>query len=242
MGEVFVLDDGGEVDLDFGNYESFLNICLTKDNNITTGKIYKKIEFDERQGKYLGKCVQIVPHFTTAIKEWVEEVAKRPVDGTNHRPDIVIVELGGTADDMESSPFMNALADFTHPDHCSRFMHIHVSLLIDLKSSGEVKTKPLQRSVEVTRRFGLLPDIIICRSERQISMAIKEKIANSCRIKLEQVIGVQDVTNIFRVPLLLMQQNILDGIKIRLNLSSSPAATALKNCPNILQWTQLADL
>ena len=186
-GEVFVLDDGGEVDLDLGNYERFLNVCLTSDNNITTGKIYNRVIVNERAGKYLGKTVQVIPHVTDAIKQWIEDVAQRPVDNSGIRPDVCIIEMGGTAGDIESMPFMHAMADYMHPVHRSRFMHVHVSLLIDLDSTGEVKTKALQQSIEKTRTYGLLPDMIVCRSVRPISMAIKDKVGQACRMMTDQV-------------------------------------------------------
>uniref|UniRef100_A0A7E4ZR54 CTP synthase n=1 Tax=Panagrellus redivivus TaxID=6233 RepID=A0A7E4ZR54_PANRE len=241
-GEVFVLDDGGEVDLDLGNYERFLNVCLTSDNNITTGKIYDRVIRAERAGKYLGKTVQVVPHVTGAIKKWIEDVAARPVDNTGLRPHVCIVELGGAVGDIELMAFMHALADLTRPETRHRFMHVHVSMLIDLESTGETKTKPVQHSVQTAAKHGLLPDLIVCRSDRPITDAVKTKIADACRVRLGQVIGVHNVSNIYRVPLLLMNQGVLEQIEERFNLRRVEPAVALENCPNIMQWTQLADL
>ena len=159
LGEVFVLDDGGEVDLDLGNYERFLDIRLTRDNNITTGKIYQSVIEKERKGDYLGKTVQVVPHVTDAIQQWVERVAHIPVDG--HTPDVCIVELGGTVGDIESAPFIEAMRQFQfHVGH-DNFCLIHVSLVPVVGSVGEQKTKPTQASVRSLRGLGLSPDLVV---------------------------------------------------------------------------------
>jgi CTP synthase len=157
-GEVFVLDDGGEVDLDLGNYERYLNITLTRDNNITTGKIYQHVIERERRGDYLGKTVQVVPHVTDAIQDWIEKVARVPVDDTGEEPDVCIVELGGTVGDIESMPFVEALTSLRRRAGKNNFMQIHVSYVPIIH--GEQKTKPTQQAIKAVRSAGLIPDMV----------------------------------------------------------------------------------
>ncbi|KAG2599086.1 hypothetical protein PVAP13_5KG414400 [Panicum virgatum] len=165
-GEVFVLDDGGEVDLDLGNYERFLDIKLTRDNNITTGKIYQSVIDKERKGEYLGKTVQVVPHITNAIQEWIERVAMIPVDGKEGPADVCVIELGGTIGDIESMPFIEALGQFSYRVGPGNFCLVHVSLVPVLNVVGEQKTKPTQHSVRGLRGLGLTPNILACRSTK----------------------------------------------------------------------------
>jgi CTP synthase (UTP-ammonia lyase) len=157
-GEVFVLDDGGEVDLDLGNYERYLNITLTRENNITTGKIYQHVIERERRGDYLGKTVQVVPHLTDAIQDWIERVARIPVDHTNEEPDVCIIELGGTVGDIESGPFIEAMRQLRRRAGKNNFLQIHVSLIPIV--SGEQKTKPTQQAIRDVRSAGLSPDLV----------------------------------------------------------------------------------
>ncbi|VDK18370.1 unnamed protein product, partial [Anisakis simplex] len=194
-GEVFVLDDGGEVDLDLGNYERFLNIRLTRDNNITTGKIYQHVIERERRGDYLGKTVQTIPHITGAIIDWIERVAAIPVDGTNERPEVCIIELGGTIGDIEGMPFIAAFEKFQRPAYRDHLMTVHVSLVLEPKTTGEPKTKPMQNSVRNLRASGLIPDVLMCRSEKPLTKALRDKIAAFGMVEPEQVIGVHDVPN-----------------------------------------------
>ncbi|KAJ0111625.1 hypothetical protein Patl1_00915 [Pistacia atlantica] len=163
-GEVFVLDDGGEVDLDLGNYERFLDVTLTRDNNITTGKIYQSVLEKERRGNYLGKTVQVVPHITDAIKNWIESVAAIPVDGKEGPADVCVIELGGTVGDIESMPFIEALRQLSFSVGQDNFCLIHVSLIPVLGVVGEQKTKPTQHSVRELRALGLTPHLLACRS------------------------------------------------------------------------------
>lgn len=167
LGEVFVLDDGGEVDLDLGNYERFLDVTLHKDNNITTGKIYQYVIDKERRGDYLGKTVQVVPHITDAIQEWVQRVAIIPVENTdpakgdaNNHPQVCIIELGGTIGDIEGMPFVEAFRQFQFLVGRDNFCCVHVSLIPQPKSTGEHKTKPTQQSVKELRGLGLSPDLV----------------------------------------------------------------------------------
>lgn len=157
-GEVFVLDDGGEVDLDLGNYERYLNITLTRENNITTGKIYKHVIERERRGDYLGRTVQVVPHITDAIVDWIERVAKIPVDDTQQEPDVCIIELGGTVGDIESMPFVEAMSQLRRGAGKGNFLQIHVSYIPLI--NGEQKTKPTQQAIRSARSAGLLPDLV----------------------------------------------------------------------------------
>jgi CTP synthase len=157
-GEVFVLDDGGEVDLDLGNYERYLNITLTRENNITTGKIYAHVIERERKGDYLGKTVQVVPHLTDAIQDWIERVARIPVDDTKESPDVCIIELGGTVGDIESAPFIEAMRQLKRRAGKGNFLQIHVSLVPVIQ--GEQKTKPTQQAIRDVGRTGLVPDLV----------------------------------------------------------------------------------
>lgn len=158
---MFVLDDGGEVDLDLGNYERYLDITLTRENNITTGKIYKHVIERERKGDYLGRTVQVVPHITDAIQEWIERVARIPVDDTKEEPDVCIIELGGTIGDIESMPFVEALTALRRRAGKGNFMQIHVSYVPLIH--GEQKTKPTQHTIRSVRSAGLIPDLVRVR-------------------------------------------------------------------------------
>jgi CTP synthase len=155
---VFVLSDGGEVDLDLGNYERYLNITLTRDNNITTGKIYQQVIERERKGDYLGKTVQVVPHITDAIQDWIEKVARIPVDDSGEEPDVCIIELGGTVGDIESMPFIEAMSQLRRRAGKNNFMQIHVSYVPVIH--GEQKTKPTQQAIKAVRSNGLIPDLV----------------------------------------------------------------------------------
>jgi len=236
-GEVFVLDDGGEVDLDLGNYERFLDVTLHRDNNITTGKIYQSVINKERRGDYLGKTVQVVPHITDAIQEWVERVAKVPVDGDQKPPDCCIIELGGTIGDIEGMPFVEAFRQFQFRVKRENFCCVHVSLIPQPKSTGEQKTKPTQNSVRELRGLGLSPDLIMCRGHTPLSQDVKNKISNFCHVGPEQVICVHDVGSIYRVPLLLEDQKVVDYFAERLHLPLlSPRPRKF-----LVKWRDLAD-
>ncbi|XP_012140949.1 CTP synthase isoform X1 [Megachile rotundata] len=218
-GEVYVLDDGGEVDLDLGNYERFLDVTLHRDNNITTGKIYQHVISKERHGDYLGKTVQVVPHITDAIQEWVERVANQPVTESSDQPDVCIVELGGTIGDIEGMPFVEAFRQFQFRVKKENFCCAHVSLVPQPRSTGEPKTKPTQSSVRELRGLGLSPDLIVCRSENPIGDSVKEKISNFCHVAPEQVITVHDLSSIYRVPLLMESQGVIEFLNDRLQLN-----------------------
>ena len=212
-GEVFVLDDGGEVDLDLGNYERFLDLNLGKDNNLTTGKIYSKVIEAERRGDYLGKTVQVIPHITDEIQNWIERVAHMPADGMEGAPDACIIELGGTVGDIESAPYIEALRQFQFRVGRENVTFVHVSLVPVMGPVGEQKTKPTQHSVKELRGLGITPDILVCRSTEPMTEETKEKLAAFCHVSPDAVMSTHDVPNIYHVPLMLEEQglcNILD--------------------------------
>uniref|UniRef100_A0A9J8A7V9 CTP synthase n=1 Tax=Cyprinus carpio carpio TaxID=630221 RepID=A0A9J8A7V9_CYPCA len=235
-GEVFVLDDGGEVDLDLGNYERFLDIRLTRDNNLTTGKIYQSVINKERNGDYLGKTVQVVPHITDAIQEWVMRQAKVSVDDDGIEPEVCVIELGGTVGDIESMPFIEAFRQFQFKVKRENFCNIHVSLVPQPNSTGEQKTKPTQNSVRELRGLGLSPDLIVCRCSTPLDTAVKEKISMFCHVEPEQVICIHDVSSIYRVPLLLEDQGIVDYFCRRLNL-----LTEMRPRKMLTKWKEMSD-
>ncbi|KAF1822539.1 CTP synthase [Dissoconium aciculare CBS 342.82] len=226
-GEVYVLDDGGEVDLDLGNYERYLNITLTRQNNITLGKIYEKVIWKERNGKYLGKTVQVVPHVTDEIADWIERVAKVPVDDSGEEPDVCIVELGGTVGDIESMAFVEALCDLRR--RCGRddLMQIHVSYVPVVH--GEQKTKPTQMAIKAVRSSGLIPDVVACRCEKPLEQATIDKVARFCQVPNESVLAVRDMPSTYQVPILLEEQSLVKLMTANLRLDGlniSPALVA----------------
>ncbi|KAL6848908.1 hypothetical protein ACP4OV_021491 [Aristida adscensionis] len=236
-GEVFVLDDGGEVDLDLGNYERFLDIKLTRDNNITTGKIYQSVINKERRGDYLGKTVQVVPHITDEIQEWIERVAMNPVDGTDEPADVCVIELGGTIGDIESMPFIEALGQFSYRVGPGNFCLVHVSLVPVLNVVGEQKTKPTQHSVRGLRGLGLIPDILACRSTQPLEEHVKVKLAQFCHVPIPNIINLHDVTNIWHIPLLLRDQKAHEAILKVLELQ---CVGDVPREPNLDEWTERA--
>ena len=207
-GEVFVLDDGGEVDLDLGNYERFLDLNLGRDNNLTTGKIYSKVIEAERRGDYLGKTVQVIPHITDEIQDWIERVAHIPADGKDSIPDACIIELGGTVGDIESSPYIEALRQFQFRVGRENVTFVHVSLVPVMGPVGEQKTKPTQHSVKELRGLGITPDILVCRSTKPMTAETKEKLAAFCHVSPDAVMSTHDVPNIYHVPLMLEKQGL----------------------------------
>lgn len=237
-GEVYVLEDGSEVDLDLGNYERFLDATLYNENNITTGKIYQKVINKERKGEYLGKTVQVVPHITDAIQEWVVNVTKKPIYNDGREPEVCIIELGGTIGDIEGMPFVEAFRQFQFKVGRDNFCLVHVSLVPKPHATGEHKTKPTQSSVRELRSLGLSPDIIVCRSETEIEAETKEKISNFCHVKPEEVICVHDLSSIYKVPVLMKNQNIVQLFSTKLNLD-------IMNFPSspdfMSEWKKLAE-
>ncbi|KAH9330115.1 hypothetical protein KI387_002223, partial [Taxus chinensis] len=235
-GEVFVLDDGGEVDLDLGNYERFLDVTLTQDNNITTGKIYQFVIDKERRGDYLGKTVQVVPHITDAIQEWIERVSLIPVDGNTDPADVCVIELGGTVGDIESMPFIEALRQLSYRVGPGNFCLVHVSLVPVLGVVGEQKTKPTQHSVRELRGLGLTPNLLACRSAQALEESVKDKLSQFCHVPAGHILNIYDVPNIWHVPLLLRDQKAHEAILKDLNLLS------VARTPCLEEWTTRADL
>ncbi|CAL1361450.1 unnamed protein product [Linum trigynum] len=235
-GEVFVLDDGGEVDLDLGNYERFLDIKLTRDNNITTGKITQAVIDSERRGDYLGKTVQVVPHVTDAIQDWIQRVAQVPVDGTSDPADVCVIELGGTIGDIESMPFIEALGQLSYRVGAGNLCLIHVSLVPVLNVVGEQKTKPTQHSVRGLRGLGLTPDILACRSTSALEDNVKQKLVQFCHVPSENIVTLYDVPNIWHIPLLLRDQKAHEAILRVLNLH------CVAKEPDLKEWTARAEL
>ncbi|KAK6958125.1 CTP synthase [Daldinia eschscholtzii] len=224
-GECFVLKDGGESDLDLGNYERYLNLNLTNENNITTGKIYKAVIERERKGDYIGRTVQVVPHITDAIQDWIQRVARIPVDDSSEEPDVCIIELGGTVGDIESMPFVEALTQFRYKVGKGNLVNIHVSYVPIIH--GEEKTKPTQHAIKQMRSAGLIPDLIACRCERALDEATTQKIARSCQVEFQQVVTVRDIETIYQVPLLLEEQGLLHRLREALMLDQLSIPPAL---------------
>jgi len=212
-GEVFVLDDGGEVDMDFGHYSRFLNIDLTSDHNITTGKIYKRVMEKERRGDYLGQTVQVIPHVTNEIKVWIKELAKKD------DADILIVEVGGTTGDIENLPFLEAVRQMK-AEEPGNVLFVHLTLVPDLSVVGEQKTKPTQHSVKMLREVGIDPDIIIGRSTEPLLQDTKRKIALFCNVKEESVISSPDCETIYEVPLVFETEQLSETILRKFRLSA----------------------
>ncbi|EGV61314.1 CTP synthase ura7 [Yamadazyma tenuis] len=238
-GECFVLNDGGEVDLDLGNYERYLNITLTRDHNITTGKIYSHVIEKERNGDYLGKTVQVVPHITNAIQDWVERVSRVPVDDSGLEPEICIVELGGTVGDIESAPFVEALRQFQFRVGPENFALIHVSLVPVIH--GEQKTKPTQAAIKDLRSLGLTPDMIACRCQEELEAGTIEKIGMFCHVGPNQVIAVHDVNSTYHVPLLLKEQKMMKYLQKKLALENVqlPTEALSKGEQLLIKWRKL---
>jgi len=211
-GEVFVTKDGGECDMDLGNYERFLDIALTKEHNITTGRVYLEVIQGERHGKYLGQCVQIIPHITDNIKDKVRRIVR------SEQLDIVVVECGGTVGDIESLPFLEAFRQIELEEGDSNVLFIHVTLAPVLDVVGEQKTKPTQHSVQELRRIGIQPDILTVRCKRPLSTETRRKISLFASVNENCVISCHDVASIYRVPEILEEQGILRAISNKIVL------------------------
>ncbi|MDG6956535.1 MAG: CTP synthase [Nitrososphaerota archaeon] len=225
-GEVFVTDDGGETDMDIGNYERFLNMDMSKSNNITTGQIYKKVIDDERKGLFLGKSVQIIPHVTDEIKRRIRDLAER------EKVDVLVVECGGTVGDIESLPFLEAFRQMRMEDGPSKTLFLHVSLAPELSVVGEMKTKPTQHSVQEMRRIGIQPDVMVIRGSRPLPADAKEKIALFTSVPTESVVSDPDVESIYLVPRLLEKEGALPPVRRQLGLKAKGSMRA---------WNDVAD-
>jgi CTP synthase len=221
-GEVFVTDDGAETDLDLGHYERFTNAKLSQANNWTSGRIYLSVIEKERRGDYLGKTIQVIPHITDEIKAAVRAVADE------HKPDVLIVEIGGTVGDIESLPFLEAIRQMGNEVGRGNALFVHVTLVPFIAAAGELKTKPTQHSVRELREIGIAPDILLCRSDRPISAEMRRKIALFCNVKEEAVISALDVSTIYEVPLAFYEQGLDELIVSHLGLGEKAVAADLK--------------
>ena len=227
-GEVYVTDDGAETDLDLGHYYRYTNSILSKASNATSGQIYNTVIRRERHGDYLGKTVQVIPHITDEIKQRIYQCGKQEDD-----IDVVLVEIGGTAGDIESLPFLEAIRQFTY-EHRENCLNIHLTYVPYLRAAGEVKTKPSQQSVQILRGIGIFPDIIICRCEFSLDDEVKDKISLFCNVKRQAVIEEVDVTDsIYEVPLKLHEQQIDSMICDMLHLPNHPI--------NLSEWEAIIE-
>lgn len=224
-GEVFVTDDGAETDLDLGHYERFIDINLNANSNVTTGKIYSTVINKERRGDYLGATVQVIPHITNEIKERVFRA------GRSGEVDVVITEIGGTVGDIESLPFLEAIRQIKSDIGRENVMYIHVSLIPYLAAAGELKTKPTQHSVKELRSIGIQPNVVVCRTERDLSTEMKEKLALFCDIDPKAVIEMRDVETLYEVPLVLKDQGLDDYVLNHLGLKAQES--------DMTEWRQL---
>jgi len=226
-GEVFVTEDGAETDLDLGHYERFTDTAMSRLNSVTTGSIYQAVLNRERRGDYQGATVQVIPHITDEIKERIHRVAR------DTHPDVVITEIGGTVGDIESLPYLEAIRQFRKDVGRSNVAYMHVTLLPWIPSAGEMKTKPTQHSVKELRSIGIQPDVLICRCDRPLEPAIKDKLSEFCNVPVEAVITAPDAHSIYEVPLVLEREGLA---RQALELLQLPWQE-----PGLEQWQTLVD-
>ena len=224
-GEVYVTDDGAETDLDLGHYERFSGVSAKKSDNITTGKIYNDVLKKERKGEYLGKTVQVIPHITDRIKQFIKN--------DSSKEDFVICEIGGIVGDIESLPFVEAIRQFANDVGKKNALFIHLTLVPYLKASDEIKTKPTQHSVKELRSLGIGPDCLICRSEQELPKDEKKKIALFCSVAQDNVISMHDVDTVYSIPLLLNKQKVDQIILKKLNIKSKD--------PKLSDWRRVVN-
>ncbi|MBX7115510.1 MAG: CTP synthase [Myxococcaceae bacterium] len=224
-GEVYVTDDGAETDLDLGHYERFTSAKMTRLNNFTTGRIYHSVISKERRGEYLGKTVQVIPHVTDEIKAHIKAAAEGY--------DVILVEVGGTVGDIESLPFLEAIRQMRYDVGAGNACYVHLTLLPYIAAAGEVKTKPTQHSVMKLREIGIQPDILVCRTDRQVSQEMKDKIAMFCNVDTGAVFTSPDVASIYELPLVLRQQGIDEKLGEILNIWS--------RVPQLEKWEALVE-
>ncbi|MCH1548094.1 MAG: CTP synthase, partial [Flavobacteriaceae bacterium] len=214
-GECYVTDDGAETDLDLGHYERFLNVPTSQANNITTGRIYQNVINKERKGEFLGKTVQVIPHITDEIKQQIQNL------GNDGKYDIIITEIGGTVGDIESLPYIEALRQMKWDLGQPNVLAIHLTLIPYLSAAKELKTKPTQHSVKTLMESGVQADILVCRTEHEISEGIKQKLASFCNVDVESVIQSIDASTIYDVPNLMLDEGLDKIVLKKLNLKSS---------------------
>jgi CTP synthase len=226
-GECYVTEDGAETDLDLGHYERFLNVPTSQANNVTTGRIYQSVINKERKGEYLGKTVQIVPHITDEIKRCVQ------ILGSNSEFDFVITEIGGTVGDIESLPYIEAVRQMKW-EKPNDVIVVHLTLIPYLSAAGELKTKPTQHSVKQLLEFGVQPDVLVCRTEHELTPSVRSKVARFCNVKLNAVIQSIDAETIYDVPLLMLEEKFDDVVLEKLNLKN-------RRKPDLKKWMQFLD-
>jgi CTP synthase len=225
-GEVYVLDDGAETDLDLGHYERFTNVKLTRMNNLTSGQVYQTVLNNEREGKYLGKTVQVIPHVTDEIQKRIHELSEQS------KADVVITEIGGTTGDIEGLPFLEAIREFALGAGPHNVVFVHVTYVPFIKAAGELKTKPTQQSVAKLREIGIAPHILICRTEKPLDKELRQKISLFCNVPFEGVIEEKDVDHsIYEVPLMLQREG-LDELVCQLLQLETPLA-------NMTNWQEI---
>lgn len=232
-GEVFVTYDGMETDLDLGHYERFLDVELPGMANITTGKVYKSVITKERRGDYLGACVQIIPHITDEIKRMIRSAASKK------DYDVVLVELGGTVGDIESQPFLEALRQLRNEEGHENVMFVHVTYVPYLNAAKEFKTKPTQHSTKELRSTGIVPDMIVCRSESPIDEDLQKKISNFCDVDEKAVVNTPDASSIYEVPLVLDNNNVGEFIVNRLSLNIEPDSSKLDSWREVVKKLEI---
>ncbi len=222
-GEVYVLDDGAETDLDLGHYERFTNCVLTRANNVTSGQVYETVLANERRGDYLGNTVQVIPHITDEIKRRIRELAQ------SSKADVLLTEIGGTTGDIEGLPFLEAIRQFQLEAGPNNVLIMHVTLVPYIKAAGELKTKPTQQSVAKLREIGLQPHVLICRTEMPLEKDVRQKLSLYCNVPIEAVIEAGDVENtIYEAPLNLQAEGLDDYVCRALNLQTAE--------PNMADW------
>ncbi len=225
-GEVYVLDDGAETDLDLGHYERFTNCKLSRLNNLTSGQVYQTVLNNEREGKYLGKTVQVIPHVTNEIQNRIHTLAEQS------KADVIITEIGGTTGDIEGLPFLEAIREFALEVGPHNAMFVHVTYVPFIKAAGELKTKPTQQSVAKLREIGITPQILVCRCEKPLEKDLRQKISLFCNVPFEAVIEERDVEHsIYEVPLMLQRERVDELVCQQLHLDA-PAA-------NMTHWQEI---
>ncbi|WP_292796280.1 CTP synthase [Methanobrevibacter sp.] len=234
-GEVFVTSDGMETDLDLGHYERFLDVELEGFANITTGKVYESVIKKEREGGYLGECVQVIPHITNRIKEMIRETSEKK------DYDVVLIELGGTVGDIESQPFLEALRQLRNEEGSANVMFVHVTFIPYLNAAGEFKTKPTQHSTKELRSMGINPDVIVCRSQEHIDDALLAKVAHFCDVDVNAVVNTPDAGSIYEVPLVLEENDIGKLIVDRIGLDITPDSSKLDDWAKVVDSLKIKD-
>jgi len=227
-GEVYVLNDGAETDLDLGHYERFTNCVLSRHNNLTSGQVYESVILKERRGDYLGKTVQVIPHVTDEIKNRIREVSEES------KADVVITEIGGTTGDIEGLPFLEAIRQFILEVGAQNVVNVHVTLVPYIKAAGELKTKPTQQSVSKLREIGLQPQVLLCRTEHPLDAELRQKLSMFCNVSPRGVIEARDVKHtIYEMPLMLNEEGLDDLVCELLHVEAPP--------PNLANWRKFVE-